>query len=91
MLKVKINNKWYENVISLEKYDHKNEWFVGSLNGNSLKGQIQDIKWVEDEPEEIEELDSQNWNDEYHYGTRLEIIFDKLNTVIKTLNNHLKE
>ena len=54
MLKVKINNKWIDDVRFISK--DLDSWYVFTGDWTNLvQGQIQDIKWVEDESSEIEE------------------------------------
>ena len=49
MLKVKINNKWYENVTMLNTSGLPDSDYINVRNHTEAWGQIQDIKWVEDE------------------------------------------
>ena len=87
MLKVKINNEWIEDVASVEKVGLVDqEYKISNSSGGVGYGKIQDIKWVEDEPDEIEELDRDNVED--YLGEQLLI---KLNEVIKSVNKLLKE
>ena len=48
MLKVKINNKWIDDVRFISK--DLDSWYVFTGDWTNLvQGQIQDIKWVDDE------------------------------------------
>jgi hypothetical protein len=92
MLKVKINNEWIENVGMVEKESFKNNWFVYDLEGLVIAdGKIQDIKWVEDEQEEIELMSRVDWCEEKNDGVRMSMLFDQLNTITKAVNKLLEE
>ena len=92
MLKVKINNEWIENAGMVEKESFKNNWFVYDLEGLVIAdGKIQDIKWVEDEQEEIELMSRVDWCEEKNDGVRMSMLFDQLNTITKAVNKLLEE